>query len=318
MLPGVKRVALLVVLTFGCTTVRVAALPEGEVVDAPGTIAPPVVELWLESPGPVPRPEADRAADAAQAAISQAVSRVWISPSALGATDPVLFVRERGVALTEAREHQRTWAVIGIAAAVAAAIVAVAVTSGHGGGGRHLTRTGPPRATGGTVVRGFARPVAPVYRGPRYIPHARPLPIFIGFNFFIPVHPMIYRPDPPDDAPLFPPDPPLMLAPPGDELALDGGPPPPEEPPAPEPPPLELPRLQPPADFAVDDRGFFDGNHIGLQLDLIDRTTGQLLWSKPVASDGNPCSAKDVDELLRAALAGQTWARPERSASSAR
>jgi hypothetical protein len=313
MLQGVKKIALLVVLVFGCTTVRVAALPESEVVDAPGTIAPPVVELWLESSGPVPRPEADSAAEAAQAAISQAVSQVQISPSALGAADPVLFVRERGVALTEAREHQQTWAKIGIVAAVAAVIIAVVASSGHGGGGRHYTRAGPPRATGGGVVRSVGRPVAPIYRGPRYIPRSYPVPIFIGFNFFIPVQPLIYRPDPVDDPPPFPPDAPFPLAPgaPDDALAMNGGPPPPEEPPAPpEQPALELPHLQPPADFAVDDRGFFDGSHIGLQLDLLDRATGQLLWSKPIASDGNPCSAKDVDQLVRSALAGQSWARP--------
>jgi hypothetical protein len=317
----VKRIALLTLMLFGCSTVRIAALPEGEVVDAPGTVAPPVVELWLESPDPVARAESDRAAQAAETAINQAVSELQVSPSALGAQDAVLFVRERGVALTDAREHQQTLAKIGIVAVVAAVIIGVVAGSSHGGGGggRHFTRAATPRATGAgavavrpiarPVVPIGARPVAPIVRGPRYYPGYGP-PVFIGVSFYVPVHPLIYQADPDEDP--FPADVAIPLAPPGPELAMNDEPPgPPDGPPPPEAmAPLELPRLAPPADFDVQERGFFEGSHIGLQLDLMDRATGQLLWSKPVASDGNPCSASDVTQLLRSALAGQGWARP--------
>jgi hypothetical protein len=317
MLPGVRRIALLTLLAFGCTTVRVAALPGTEAVDAPGSIAPPIVELWIESSEQVSQAESDHAAEAAQQAISQAVSEVQVSATALGAADAVLFVRERGVALTDARTHQQTWAKIGIVAVVAAAIIAVAVASRTGGGRGHFTRATVPRASGGGMVRPIPRNVVPIpARGPRLYPRAAPLPVFVSFNFFIPLHPLVVAPVPEGDGPPFPPDAPIPMIeaappPPGEEpqqLASNDGPPPPpaEEAPA----PLELPELLPPAGFDVDSRDFFDGTRIGLQLDLLDRATGELLWSKPVASSGNPCDPHDVGELLAQALDGQSWARP--------
>ena len=315
MLRGVKRVALLTLLCFGCTTVRVAVTSPSEVVDAPGSVAPPVVELWLESPEPVQHAVSDAARTDAEAAISQAVYALQISPSALGAQDPVLFVRERGVTLTSSREHQQTWAKIGIVAAVAAVVVAAVASSRHGGGGgHHFTRAAVPKAGGGgaVAVRPVVRPVTPIAaRPPRYLPrYSSGPPIFIGVSFYVPPRPLVLAPDPDEQDPLpFPPDGPLVAmgdpAPPGLEEAPDEGPPPPEAVAT-----LELPPLSAPADFDVDERGFFDGNRIGLQLDLLDRATGQLLWSKPVSSGGNPCSESDVSWLLREALHGQTWARP--------
>jgi hypothetical protein len=319
MLEGVQWIALLTLFAFGCATVRVTALPETEVVDAPGTIAPPVVELWVESSEGVSPAESERAAEAAQQAISQALSELQVSATALGAADAVLFVRERGVALTDARSRQQTWAKLGIVAVVAALIVAVVVSSRSGGGRNHFTRAAMPRASGGgATVRPIARNVVPIPAGPRaprFLPHYSPVPVFVSFNFFIPLQPLVVVPVPEDDAQPFPPDAPIPMIeaaplPPGletEQLATNDGPPAPAEA---APPPLELPRLEPPAGFDVENRGFFDGTQIGLQLDLLDRATGELLWSKPVASDGNPCDPRDVGKLLAAALDGQAWARP--------
>jgi hypothetical protein len=314
----VRTVAILTVLAFGCTTVRVPALPAGDVEDAPGTVAQPSIELWLESPDPVPQAQSDMAADAAREAISRALSEVRISSSALGATDAVLFVRERGVALTDARHTQQTWAkvgiVVGVVFIVAAIIIGVTKTTGSHGGSHNVVRT--PAAVGGTVVHRAPRPVAPI----PYVPHYyAPAPsIFIGFNFVIPIHPMVYQPQSPeseDELP-FPPDAPApMLSVPAPPPEADGLPHPPEAyasngPPAPPDagPPIELPPLSPPADFGVEDRGFFDGPHVALQLDLVDRATGEVLWSRPVASDGNPCDANDVRQLVHAALVNESWA----------
>jgi hypothetical protein len=327
---GVRWIALLTLFAFGCTTVRVPALPEGEVVDVPGTVAPPVLELWLESSDEISQAESDRAAEAARRAISQALSEVQISPTALGAADAVLFVRERGVALTDSRARQQTWARIGIVAVAAALIVAAVAANRAGGGGRHFTRAAMPKAAGGgPVVRQIPRavgpsaavprhlgPVAAAPRPERFLPRYSPSPFFFDFAFYIPLQPMVVRPDPDDDSPPFPPGAPVPM--------IEAAPPPPgaDEPPPltasgsdePLPPedtaPLELPQLLPPANFNVDDRGFFDGTHLALQLDLLDRASGAVLWSKPVATDGNPCDPADVGRLLEAALAGQSWARP--------
>jgi hypothetical protein len=315
----VRQIAVLTLFAFACTTVRVAALPPGEAADAPGTVAPPIVELWVESSEAVSQAQTDRAAEDARSALGQALSRVQISSSAMGASDAVLFVRERGVALTQAREHQQTWAKVGIVAGVAALIIAVVVANHTGVGPRHLARAGRPNTFGGTPVRPIVRSFGPGAAGPRYFP--RSSPIFVDWSLVIPLQPMVYRPDA-DDAQPFPPDapvpmieapppPPTMDSSPG--LAAEDAAPPPDSPAGDEAEaaPLELPPLSPPADFSVSDRGFFDGNHLALQLDLFDRATGELLWSKSLASGGNPCDQGDVRNLVASALAGQPWARPE-------
>jgi hypothetical protein len=262
------------------------------------------------------------AADSAREAISRALSEVRISSSALGATDAVLFVRERGVALTDARRSQQTWAkvaiVVGVVVVVVGIIIGVTKTSGSHGGSHNVVRA--PAAVGGTVVHRVPRPIgAPV----PYVPHyyAPAPPIFIGFNFVIPIQPMVYRPETPEseeELP-FPPDAPAPMvtapAPPPQAPGSNGLPHPPEAyasngPPAPPDagPPIELPPLSPPADFDVEDRSFFAGPHVALQLDLVDRATGEVLWSRPVASDGNPCDANDVRQLVHAALVNESWA----------
>ena len=45
-----------------------------------------------------------------------------------------------------------------------------------------------------------------------------------------------------------------------------------------------------------------------MQLDLVDRASGRLLWSKAVAGDANPLDAREVAALIDEALGGQAWA----------
>jgi hypothetical protein len=297
----VRLTAVLTICAFGfaCTTVRVPAASPDEITDAPGTIAQPSVELWLESSDAVTQAESDSFAQAARDALSQAVSRLNVSAHALDADDPVLFVRERGIALTPARERQQTWAKVGIVVgAVAVLIAAVAVGSHHGGS--RIARATPGRVGSGSFVRPVARPIRPIAPGYGY---GGGPPVFIGLNFYVPLQPMVLQPSP-DDGP-FQPDGPLVLAERGVNAPSDEPPAPPED----DVPPIELPPLQSPADVDVEGRGFFDGPRIGLQLDLVDRATGEVLWSKPVASGGNPCDPGDVRELLASALEHESWAR---------
>ncbi|HEY2031231.1 MAG TPA: hypothetical protein VGH20_18700 [Myxococcales bacterium] len=293
-----RFIAVGLVFAFACTTVRVPAATPDEIADAPGTVAPPSLELWLESSDEVTQAEADKAADAAREALSRAVSELHVSANALGADDAVLFVRERAVALTPARERQQTWAKVGIVVgAVAVLVAAVAVGSHHGGS--RIAHAAPGRIGSGTFVRPVARPIRPIAPGYGVGP-----PVFIGLNFYVPLQPMVLRASP-EDGP-FPPDGPLVLAGPAANAQGDEPPAPPED----DLPPIELPPLAAPADVDVEGRGFFDGSRIGLQLDLVDRTSGEVLWSRPVASGGNPCDARDVRELFASALEHESWARP--------
>src|SRR2546430_4802136 len=131
-------VAVLVILTFGCATVRV---PAGSVEGPPpdlGEVADPQVELWLEGGSAASASETAEAQKAARDALAIAMARRRADVSALGAEDPVIVVRERAVTRTPARRREQVAAKVGMAVGVvAAAAVAgfVALTSQGGGGG---------------------------------------------------------------------------------------------------------------------------------------------------------------------------------------
>jgi hypothetical protein len=65
--------------------------------------------------------------------------------------------------------------------------------------------------------------------------------------------------------------------------------------------------LPPPPPFDVNDRGFFSGDDTVLQIDLLDRATGKLLWSKTVAG-GDPRDPADVRRMVNEALDSASWA----------
>jgi hypothetical protein len=318
----VKRIAIVTLLAFGCATVRVPIAPLGEPEDASGTVAPPLTELWLESSEEVP-PELARKADAqARAALASALAGREIAARAAGAADAVLFVRERAVGLTGARRSQQTWARVGIVAGVVVVIAAAVFALTRGGQSSSPSARTPNAAT---PVKARAVPVSPAvpvgHAVPlRPVPVYRPSPVFVGFsvNFWIAPQPMVLAPDPAEEewyGPL--PPPPLEVeegtdAPPADSLALADAPPAPDPQPEPPAPSLELPPLQEPLTFRVEDRGFFAGPVTALQLDLLDRATGRTLWSRAIRTDADPLDAAAVAKVLDEALAGQDWARARR------
>src|ERR1051325_7488636 len=137
-------IALLVLLCFGCATVRV---PAGSVEGPPpdlGEVADPKVELWLES-GSAPSPsETAQAQKAARDALAVAIAQRRPDVSGLGAEDPVIVVRERAVTRTAARKREQAAARVGMVVgivAVAAAAVFVALTSKGGG-----SKVAPPKS----------------------------------------------------------------------------------------------------------------------------------------------------------------------------
>ena len=75
---------------------------------------------------------------------------------------------------------------------------------------------------------------------------------------------------------------------------------------------LALTDLGPLPAVVLDGRGTFDGDRTVLQFDLVDRTTGKLLWTRTVAKDIDPCDGGDVAKLVEVALRGQSWARARR------
>src|SRR5437762_5618953 len=129
-------VAVLVILTFGCATVRV---PAGSVEGPPpdlGEVADPKVELWLEGGSAASSSETAQAQKAARDALAIAIAQRRPDVSALGAEDPVIVVRERAITRTPARRREQVAAKVGMVVgivAVAAAAVFVALTSKGGG-----------------------------------------------------------------------------------------------------------------------------------------------------------------------------------------
>lgn len=321
--PAVKRIAVITLVTLGCATVRVPVAPLGQPADAPGTVAPPLTELWLESSEEVPPGEARKAEAQARAALGSALAGREIPSDAAGASDAVLFVRERAVALTGARRSQQTWAKVGIVAGVVV-VIAVAVFALTRGGSSQAPSAKAPKAT--TPVKPRGVPVSPAVRPSlgQAVPlrPARvysPSPIFVGFsvNFWVAPQPLVLAPDTAEEQWYAPEPPPPLLAGPADgegpaaePLALADAPPAPD--PEPEPPPMELPALLEPLTFRVEDRGFFAGPVTALQLDVVDRATGRAVWSKAVSAGADPLDAAAVAKVLDEALAGQPWARRAR------
>ena len=318
-----RRTALWTLLAFGCTTVRVPVTALEQPADAPGTIAPPITELWLESSEEVPPAVAASADARARAALSAVLAGLDVPATAAGATDAVLFVRERAVGLTEERRSQQNWAKVGIVVGivVVAAVAIFLAVKGGGSKGSPAPKAAPaPSAPAPVAVRPHVVPVTPRPPVPPSAGHAVPYPgpyrsapvqVAFFFELWIPPRPLVLAPETTTDDPWGAPGPPL---------AMDGAPYDPDEvaePPPPDPGPmaaiaLQLPPLAEAVSFPVEDRGFFSGPHTALQLDLVDRASGRLLWSRAVAGGEDPLDEGAMSKLLDEALEGQGWARRSR------
>ncbi len=166
---GLRRIAILALLAFGCSVVRVPVSELGEPsTPARGTIADPQIELWLEGGGAVLPGEPELALAESRAALASALEGRG-APEAQ--SDAVLYVRERAVARTDSRRHDQIAAGVGLAVAAVAvvAIVVLAIVSGKGGGGGGASKAlaAAPRASGGVVAKAAsagARPAASAAR----------------------------------------------------------------------------------------------------------------------------------------------------------
>ena len=331
---SLRRIALLTLFAFGCATVRMPVTAASGPADAAGSIAPPITELWLESSDTIPDEVALAADGEARAAMASALAGREIPATAAGATDAVLFVRERAVGVTAERRRQQTWAKVGMVVGFVVVAVAAVYLATRGKGSSSASSgksASAPHTATPVSVKPRAPPAAPIGRVPAPVA-PRPVlgggpaprgwntsPFFFGFyfNFWIPPRPLVLAPEGEDEDPWGPPGPPPPLAldavpppaPPPEEAADVAEPPPPE--------PLaaivvQLPPLSDKVNFSVDDRGFFDGTRTAVQLDLIDRASGRLLWSNAVSSGADPLDAGEVTKLVDEALAGVSWARRTR------
>jgi hypothetical protein len=284
---GLRRVAVLTAFAFGCATVRVPAstIPDSSPVH--GSFAEPQVELWLESGRNVSPAESAEASAQAKAALQSALSRVSAPQG-----DAILAVRAQGVARTSSRKTDQRAAtagiVVGAVVVVAAVVVALVASKGKGGGGSAAR------------VASAAKPVPRVRPAPppgALLPRAVPrsggsvsVNVFAGIDV------------PPPDAP------------PGQYVYVD--PPPvwgePVSPPPPPPPPggeITAVSLRPPPPLDLEQRGFFDGDTVRLELVVVDRHSGAPLWTKTVDGEIDPRDAAAVEQLLYDAVADQTgWA----------
>jgi len=339
-------VAVLVILTFGCATVRV---PAGSVEGPPpdlGEVADPKVELWLEGGSAASSSETAQAQKAARDALAIAIAQRRPDVSALGAEDPVIVVRERAITRTPARRREQVAAKVGMAVgivAVAAVAVFVALTSKGGGGGSKAApaakaapgaaakaapaaapaaKAAAPAASGAVATAKAKAAPARIPGRPRSGPVARPAPGappqptqgggkptparpgfapgppppmwypatrpggFIYWEAGIAFHtPVPFDPDVASDG-----EAPLPAGPPPDEMAEESLPPP-------------LPPLPEMEKLPLDQRGFFDGDLTLLEVDVVDRATGTVLWTRRVKSGADPRDRGDVQRLLDEALA---------------
>jgi len=61
--------------------------------------------------------------------------------------------------------------------------------------------------------------------------------------------------------------------------------------------------LRPLPPLPLEERGFFDGDRLVLELTLVDRITGEPRFSKWVEAEADPCDRKAVRKILDRAFA---------------
>jgi hypothetical protein len=294
-----KAVALLAVLTFGCATVRVPVSELGEPAPPPRgvAIAEPQVELWLESgdsPSPAERGDAlARSRDALERALER-------HEGPEDGADTVLYVRERAVARTSSRRSDQAAATAGmvIGAVVVVAVVIWAIVEGRSPGSKSKSS-----------VRSAARPAPRPGTAPAPRPAARPqvgggLDVAIGVAVHIPIGPVPYPYPYPDAGPPIESQPPSGSdedpAAPWEEDAVGVDP---------------APALPPVPELGLDERGYFAGDVVVLDLTVVDRRSGQPVWTRTVREEIDPSDPAAMARAIARALASKPWARPAASAS---
>jgi len=293
---GLRAAALLALLAFGCTTVRVPASAIAPAIPVHGDAAEPQLELWLESGGQVSPSETARAAAEARAALDQALATRRVAEG-----EQMLVVRAQGVSRTGSRRAGQHAAVAAMVVGAVAVVVAVVASKGSGGKGAARARVpgvrpAPVPAAAPPPVRPGSTWLPPPARAAPPTPWPRPVAgshrgaagtVSADVQIVFPVSP----PSPgwveagggPGSSPAAP-------------VPVPAGPVPPGAPPAwtvvlPSPRPLD-----------VADRGYFAGDLLRLELTLVDRRTGTPLWVKTVERDADPRDPAAVRALLDGAL----------------
>jgi hypothetical protein len=317
---------------YGCVAVRapVGSLSSERALSQEQPAVPPAeVELWVESNGRPTPGELSAFSSEARAVLDRALSRYRLSG------DATLIARERGLSRTDARRREQVAAGVGIAVAVVAVVaIAVAAASsgkggGHGGGhgAAHVSHPipagGGSGAAAGHVAAAVARSTSHAWGaghaagGWRWAAGHPRSHVDLGYlcclgdPWWREEYGYAYEvPFDGSDAGYPMPAPGWShhrMPDPGDAME-DGE----EEPPPPPQPPAPIAKLAPLPPLPLEERGTFDGDRTVLQLDLVDRATGAVLWSKGVANEEDPRDPQAVARLLSQALAGQRWAKAQR------
>jgi hypothetical protein len=307
-------VALAALVTFGCAVVRAPASGMSEAIPVKDGAADPQLALWVEG-GEAPSPaETEDARARAQAALSEAARGLEAPDGNL------LVIRAQGVTRTRGRRHDQVAGAVGlvVGAAVVIVVAIVALSQGKGGGGKGGPKGAParaapsPRSGGGGGARPAPLPVPT--RGPRFSPAPQPfaprfphdgVPVYGGPDvqlglWFDLSGPVPYVPPPAEAG--FPQPIASYGATPaapdeGDDLSF--------EPDAPR--PLSEVRLSAPEPLPLDDRGFFAGDDLLVELVAVDRLTGEPRLRKLARRSVDPTNAVEVRKFLRRAVAEGAW-----------
>jgi len=316
---GVRKLALLTLLTFGCATIRVPAqAPAAEPRSLGPGLAEPEIEILMEGSKEADAAESGRAVEEAREALARAMDGRGAVAAEQGA---VLRVREQAVVRTSSRKADQAWAIVGmiVGVVVVVAVIIIAATSGKGSS-QKATPAGAATARGPRVMPAaparFSAPHAVLPApSPAAVPRAVPRPPLPPPRYYAPapawdigVHVgfLFVFPPPYETAYPVPPYAPLPEA----QLGPAPGRVPEAQPPAAE-PPLPIP---PPPPFSLAERGFFGGEETQLEVVLADARTGQPLWASYVREKVDPRDPEAVGRLVEKALAGQSWASKRGSA----
>jgi hypothetical protein len=72
------------------------------------------------------------------------------------------------------------------------------------------------------------------------------------------------------------------------------------------PAPLDALTLPPVTPLPLEERSFFAGDALVIELTLVDRISGEPRWTKWIEEDADPCDAKAVRRILDQALSEAT------------
>ena len=326
-----RRVALLCAALLSCTTIRTPVSSIEPAVALREGGPEPQLELWVESDRPLTPAEEEKYRSEARAALEKALAGHFLA----GDEGELVVIRAQGVTRTSGRKNDQTAATVGIvvgAVAIIAAVVAVAIVAGgkdHGSGHapHGLPSASAPRTGGGARSSGHtgawhaprlaAVPATHVPRGSTFappphrfpsvpapgipfrpVPHSSPGPsvdIEVGFWWALPPT------QPPETVVYELPPAPVEPATPWEEEGAE---------PVENPAELDELALPPPDGYPIEDRGFFDGDRLVLEAVVIDRTSGEALWTKTVRRKVDPRNARAVKEALDVLLSEGGWHPP--------